>query len=46
MKSKIDFFPKKLILYCFLLIKITFLLKIKMVRMVHRNLFYNTDLKI
>ena len=39
-------FPQQLSLYCFLLIKTTCLSKTKMVRMVHRNLFYNTDLNV
>ena len=45
MKSKIDFFTKNDSLLLFT-VRNHFLLKIKMVRMVHRNLFYNTDLKI
>ena len=38
-------FPKKWKLDGNLPIKLTFLPKTKMVRMVHRNLFYNTELK-
>ena len=45
MKSEIDLFPKNVILYWNLMIKLTFLPKTKMVRMVHRNLSYNTDSK-
>ena len=45
-KIKNGLFPKKRILDGKLPIKLTFFPKIKMVRMVHRNLFYNMDLKI
>ena len=45
-KIKNRLFPKKWKLDGNLPIKLTFLPKTKMVRMVHRNLFYNTELKI
>ena len=45
-KIKNGLFPKKWKLDGNLPIKLTFLPKTKMVRMVHRNLFYITDLEI
>ena len=44
-KIKNRLFPKQWKLDGNLPIKLTFFPKIKMVRMVHRNLFYNMDLK-